>query len=82
MYEYEFKIFFKHDGNLVAGALLRAKEPDAIAYKPLVVWHISELLLDVAGDSVKIFVEIVVVFLIIVNHFIFVSILLQSYIHF
>lgn len=69
MYEYEFKIFFKHDGNLVAGALLRAKQPDAIADKPLVVGHVSELLLNVAGDSVKIFVEVVVVFLIIINHF-------------
>ena len=70
MYKNLVKIFFKHDGNLVAGALLRAKEPDAIADKPLVVWHISKFLLDMAGYSVKIFVEIVVVFLIIVYHFI------------
>lgn len=69
MYKNLVKFLFKHDGNLVAGALLRAKQPDAIADKPLVVGHVSELLLNVAGDAVKIFVEIVVVFLIIINHF-------------
>lgn len=66
------EIFLKHDGNLVAGAFLSAKEPYAIADEPFVVGHVSELLLNVAGDAVKIFVEVVVVFLIIINHFIFV----------